>query len=83
MVKKYITTADFLRAYQNGQIDRWAAMRGIGVDTYRALFEALLESRFNLPRPRLDETNRDLKSGLPILRALLKHTEASSNERGD
>lgn len=70
-MKTLITTADFLRAYERGEIGRSEAMIGIGVDDYRSFTAALLNSGFHLPRGSEEETAREVADVLPILRQRL------------
>lgn len=70
--RSLITTADFLRAYERGEISRFEAMRGIGVDDYRAFTAALLGSGFHLPRGSEEETAREVADVLPLLRRQLE-----------
>ena len=67
-----ITTADFLRAYERGEIGRFEAMRGIGVDGYRPFTAALLGSGFHLPRGSQEEIDQEVADVLPILRRRLE-----------
>jgi hypothetical protein len=67
-----ITTADFLRAYERGEISRFDAMRGVGVEGYRPFTAALLGCGFHLPRGSEEETAREVADVLPILKRQLE-----------
>ncbi|ETX13326.1 hypothetical protein OCH239_10815 [Roseivivax halodurans JCM 10272] len=71
MTKKLVTTADFLRAYQDGLIGREDCMDGIGVHDYRAFSAALLGSGFHLPRGTDEEVAEEVAGALPLLRGRL------------
>jgi len=68
-MKKLITAADFLQAYSEGRIGSRDAMRGIGVDSFRDLLNAMADCGWRLPRGRgrEDEVEREVAEALPML----------------
>ncbi len=63
------TTAGYLEAYSTGQIGSRQTMRGIGVDGFRGLLDAMLEHGDPLPRGRgrEEETAREVRQALPLI----------------
>lgn len=68
-MKKLITAAEFLQAYSEGRIGSREAMRGIGVDSFRDLLNAMADCGWRLPRGRgrEDEVEREVTEALPML----------------
>lgn len=68
-MKKLITAAEFLQAYSEGRIGSREAMRGIGVDSFRDLLNAMADCGWGLPRGRgrEDEVEREVAEALPML----------------
>ena len=78
---KLITTSQFLQAYSEGSIGPEEAIRGIGGLGYSHLFDSMARHDFPLPRGRGREKEiaKEVREGLPVLRAALfaekKHAE--------
>ncbi len=80
---RYTTTAQVLRAYSEGLIGPQEAIQATGGLGYSHLFDAM--ARHDLPLPkgkgREEETEREVREGLPILRQLLGRPDGGEEER--